>query len=121
MIGCAPTVVPDRDVEDVPTNRLTRWQLTSQITQHFWRRWHREYLTTLQQRYKWATTADNVRVGQLVLLKDELLPPAKWKMARVTATKPGDDGRVRVVVLKHSTGETTRAVTRICVLPIDVD
>lgn len=121
LIGCAPTVVPDRNFEDVPTNRLTRWQLTSQITQHFWRRWQREYLTTLQQRYKWATAADNVRVGQLVLLKDELLPPAKWKMARVTGTKPGDDGRVRVVELKHATGETTRAVTRICVLPIDID
>lgn len=119
LMGCAPTAVPDLDVTEVPMNRLTRWQLTSQIAQHFWRRWHREYLSTLQQRYKWASVEDNVKVGQLVLVKDELLPPAKWMMARVIEARPGDDGRVRVVRLKHATGVTTRAVARICVLPVN--
>lgn len=118
LIGGAPTAVPDLDVAEVPTNRLSRWQLTSQIVQHFWRRWHQEYLSTLQQRYKWATVADNVKVGQLVLVKDELMPPTKWRMARVVQAQPGDDGRVRVVKLKTATGETTRAIARICVLPI---
>lgn len=121
LIGSAPVVVPERDFTSTPINRLTRWQLVNQMTQHFWRRWHKEYLSSLQQRYKWTKNSPNVQIGQLVLLKDELLPPAKWRLARVIGTQPGQDGQVRVVILKHATGETTRAITRICILPIHID
>lgn len=119
LVGDTPLIVPHHDIGQTPSNRLARWQLTTQITQHFWRRWQREYLSTLQQRHKWTKSTANVTIGQLVLLRDDLLPPTKWKLARVTGTRPGHDGRVRVVELKHATGHTTRAITQICALPID--
>lgn len=121
LVGGPPVIVPERDFGSTPSSRLNRWQLVSQMSQHFWRRWRHEYLATLQQRNKWLKTTPNVQVGQLALLKDELLPPAKWRLARVIGTQPGDDGRVRVVTLKHATGVTSRAITRICILPINSD
>lgn len=121
LVGGAPVVVPDHDVESIPMGRLNRWQLVSQMVKAFWKRWRHEYLASLQQRNKWTKSAPNVEVGQLALLKDELLPPTKWRLARVIGTQPGDDGHVRVVSLKHSTGVTTRAITRICILPINTD
>ncbi|XP_046396977.1 uncharacterized protein LOC124163913 [Ischnura elegans] len=40
--------------ENIPT--LKRWQMVQQMLQHYWRRWSREYLQSLQQRQKWATS-----------------------------------------------------------------
>ncbi|XP_060528271.1 uncharacterized protein LOC132703160 [Cylas formicarius] len=68
---------PDDPLANLNTNRLTRWQLMQQLHQHFWDRWHREYLHQLQQRHKWNTTTNPPKVGQLVLIKDENLPPLK--------------------------------------------
>ena len=40
---------------DVSDNKLSRWQHLQKIRQYFWKRWHREYLQTLQTRSKWFT------------------------------------------------------------------
>lgn len=37
---------------DVSDNNLSRWQHLQKVRQHFWRRWQREYLQTLQIRSK---------------------------------------------------------------------
>ncbi|XP_039303506.1 uncharacterized protein LOC120357390 [Solenopsis invicta] len=51
LVREAITSIPERNFTDVPTNRLTRFQLLSQI-KHFWNRWAQEYILQLQQRYK---------------------------------------------------------------------
>lgn len=38
-----------------------------------------------------------MQIGDLVLIKDENLPPSHWALARVIDTHPGTDGKVRVV------------------------
>ncbi|XP_024884736.1 uncharacterized protein LOC112462898 [Temnothorax curvispinosus] len=45
--------VPTHNVTPLPVNRLYRWQLVQRIHQDFWKRWHHEYLHTLQQLPKW--------------------------------------------------------------------
>ncbi|XP_018365780.1 PREDICTED: uncharacterized protein LOC108762994 [Trachymyrmex cornetzi] len=57
LIGTALNSFPSRDLDDVPENRLLRWQRIHQILQHFWRRWSTEYLQSLQQRSKWKAPA----------------------------------------------------------------
>lgn len=49
VIGEALTAIPDRNVTKMPSNRLTRYQLLSQIRQHFWKQWSVEYLSQPQQ------------------------------------------------------------------------
>lgn len=53
LVGGSLTCLPDKDVANVPTNRLRRWQLVTQLTQQIWQRWSREYLSQLQGRTKW--------------------------------------------------------------------
>lgn len=119
LIGDALTAYPEPDLTDVKENRLTRWQLTQQLFQHFWRRWSREFLTRLQQRPKWLNHRTDIRVGDMVLIRDDHLPPLKWKLARVIKTNPGLDGHVRVVTVKTADGEFERPIVKLCLLPID--
>lgn len=114
LIGRSLIAVPDALVMDVPTNRLTYWQQLRQMQQHFWTRWHDEYLSTLQQRSKWHRTAENLQIDDVVIIRNENLPVTQWRLGRIIALHPGDDGLVRVVTIKHQGGECTRPVQKVC-------
>ncbi|XP_055644511.1 uncharacterized protein LOC129780357 [Toxorhynchites rutilus septentrionalis] len=67
LIGRPLEALPEPEYESVPENRLDRWERLQRYTQHFWQRWHREYLSTLQQRYKWTKSTHNLVIGAIVL------------------------------------------------------
>lgn len=54
-----------------------------------------------------------------MLVSSELLSPQKWPLGRVSEILPGKDGVVRVVKLKTASGELTRPVSKLVVLPQD--
>ncbi|XP_055589427.1 uncharacterized protein LOC129741706 [Uranotaenia lowii] len=112
------TSLPDRDITQVPTNRLTMWQRAQQLTQQFWKKWRTQYLSDLQNRTKWTRNKTNVAVGMMVLLKEENCPPLKWPLGRITKTFLGPDGNVRVVTVKTQDGSYDRGISKICLLPI---
>lgn len=89
LIGEAPITVPEETYLQTNTNRLSRWQLTQRRLQDFWSRWSKEYLTNLQQRPKWLKALPNLQIGDLVIVKEDHLPPSKWVMARIIDTHPG--------------------------------
>ncbi|XP_070855415.1 uncharacterized protein [Drosophila suzukii] len=117
LIGRSFTNVPEGDLTHLPINRLDYWQHLQSMYQGFWKRWHQEYLTSLQQRQKWSNKERNIAVDNVVLVKDSNLPPAAWILARVVEAHPGPDGLVRAVKIKTSTGEMTRPITKLAVLP----
>lgn len=118
-IGRAPLTLPEPSVLDISIGRLTRWQLLQRMYQQFWSCWSRDYLHTLQQRNKWKKTKQNVEKNMIVVLKDENLPPSKWKLAKIIDTHPGLDGIVRVVTLQTQNNTIKRSINKICVLPIE--
>lgn len=79
-----------------------QWRQVQALTDQFWTRWRREYLPSLQRRLKWSVSRPNLQVDDLVLLKDKQVTRNSWPMARVTATFPGKDNRVRKVEVKTS-------------------
>lgn len=85
----------------------------------FWNAWSADYLSSLMQRPKWRKESQNVKIGQLVLIKTELYPPTYWQLGRITKTHAGDDGFVRSATIKVSTGELERPIRKLCVLPVD--
>lgn len=89
------------------------------MAQHFWQRWQTEYISSLQERTKWKKASENLTEGAMVLLKDERLPPAQWKLGRVIQCHPGDDGFVRVVTVRYQGNTTKRAIQKLIVLPKD--
>lgn len=116
IIGEPMNTAPDPTVP--PTvSPLRRWQHLQRLSQHFWQRWRKEYLATLQQRYKWTKRTANIRVGTLALIADETLPPARWSMGRVTDVHPGADGLVRVVTLQHKSGVIKRPIIKLVIFP----
>ena len=121
LIGESPVCVPEPSTAQsaVGASVLSRHQLITNMRDHFWRRWSDEYLNHLQQLGKWCTRSANLLPGTLVLLRDELLPPARWSMGRIVRTHPGDDGLVRVVTIKTATSELRRPVTKLCPLPVE--
>lgn len=121
LIGAPLTAIPHPDLQDLTTNRLTRYQLLTQIQQNFWSRWSREYLTQLQARTKWRDekAKELLKPDTLVILKDDKLPPLQWKLGRIVETHAGKDGHVRVISIKTSNGIVQRSLPKICILPIE--
>ncbi|KAM0726722.1 hypothetical protein ACS0PU_006883 [Formica fusca] len=119
LIGSALTVNPEPSLLNINENRLSRWQLVRHVTERFWKSWSNDYVNTLQQRAKWRKVEPPIDTGQLVLLRNPMLPPCKWELGRVTQCHPGSDGFVRVVTVKTDTSEFKRPIVKLCVLPIN--
>ncbi|XP_024871918.1 uncharacterized protein LOC112454649, partial [Temnothorax curvispinosus] len=111
--------IPYPDLDPVPIGRLDRWQLVQHMHQQFWKRWHEEYLHTLQQRPKWLKPADAISKGTLVLLKTENAPPLAWRRGRVEELHPGRDGVARVATVRTADGLLSRPLVKLCSLPMD--
>ncbi|UYV61031.1 hypothetical protein LAZ67_1003189, partial [Cordylochernes scorpioides] len=79
LIGMPLTAVPSL-VREGGSSLKGRWLLVEQIKTDFWKRWSCEYFSRLQNRPKWLKPVDNIKIGTLVLLKEDNLPPLKWRM-----------------------------------------
>lgn len=119
LIGQPLNALPEYPLSDVNVSRLNRFQLIQQITQHFWKRWHTQYLSTLQSRQKWTDPCKPPSIGELVLMKEDNLSPLEWRRGRILKTYPGDDNIVRVVDVRTSTGVLTRSLSKLVRLPIE--
>ncbi|XP_062699493.1 uncharacterized protein LOC134284534 [Aedes albopictus] len=108
--------LPEVDIRNVPLNRLNQYEKLQKYSQNFWYRWRNEYLKELNQQYCANPKRYQVNVGDIVILKDESLGPARWPLARVMETHPGQDGVTRVATLRTSSGILKRAVSKICPL-----
>lgn len=118
LVGEPLVLVPELNYEASNIGTLKRWHLTQRMVQDFWRRWSEEYLTQLQFRHKWTDKIPEPGVGDMVLIKEDGLPPARWLYGRVIEKYPGTDGLTRVVSLKCK-GQTTikRPISKLIILP----
>ena len=102
----------------VPPDLLLRrrWRQVQYLADQFWKRWIRDYLPTLSRRQKWTVPRRNMKVNDLVLLKDENLPRNQWFFARISRVYESPDGFVRTVDIKTPTGTYTRPIQKLCLL-----
>jgi len=121
LIGSELKRLPEPDFTELKIPIRERLRLISQISQSFWKSWSKDYLTQLQERNKWRKPFENLKVNDLVLIKEDNLPPIKWKLARVSETYKGTDNFIRAVNLKTSAGEIRRPIHKLVRLPIDCD
>ncbi|XP_025262223.1 uncharacterized protein LOC112637218 [Camponotus floridanus] len=118
LIGGPMTALPNINITELPTNRLDRWQTVQKITQLFWKRWSKEYLTSLQGRIKWTREQINLSINDIVIIQDNNAPPLKWRLGRVIELHKGTDDKVRVVTLQTAKGTCKRAINKLCKLPL---
>jgi len=79
---------------NVPLSHFQRWRMIKDIHSHFWKRWQTEYLQTLQNRTKWTAHNPNLKIHDLVLIR-EPTAPLLWKLGRILPFHPGEDGIAR--------------------------
>lgn len=118
LIGRPLTAPPCEDFTRMEISRLARYDRVEKLRQHFWKRWSSEYVSELQGRIKWKTNTEDLKLHQLVLVKEENLPPLKWRLGRIVRVFPGNDGISRVAEIKTSNGTIKRAFSKICPLPV---
>lgn len=119
MIGERSVQPMCRDLRAIPINRVTQHKLLDKIQQEFWNVWRKEYIGSLQTRYKWNRAEGNLRVNDLVLLKEDNVPPGVWPIARVIEVYPGTDGIVRSVKIRTASSEFERPITKVVKMPTD--
>ena len=76
-----------------------RLKYLDKVISHFWNR----FTTSLSERHLSRNLPKDGRqpkVGEVVLIKHDILPRGQWKIGRVTEVTPGPDGVIRRVILK---------------------
>ena len=82
-------------------------------------RWKHEYLTSLRERYNSKSFNSKVKVGQIVLIYDNLTPRVSWKLGAVSKLFHGIDGHVRSVEVQTQSGFLLRPITKL--YPLEVE
>ena len=93
-----------------------RWRRVQYLCNLFWSRWKREYLPTLQQRPKWNQQKRNMKVNDVVLIKDENESRNDWSMGVIVQVEPDSKGIVRSAVVRTETSELRRPVHKLVLL-----
>lgn len=102
---------------DASVSLHNRKRLLDSLVQSYWKKWHVDYLHTLQLRQKWNTPDISIRPGLLVLIHQDDSPPLRWPTGIVEQVYPGKDGIVRVALVRTTAGAFKRPVVKLCPLP----
>ncbi|GFR31173.1 DUF5641 domain-containing protein [Trichonephila clavata] len=118
LTGRKLTAIPPR-LENTRLNKIYKQQ--QDLLDCFWKKWSKEYLLQLrsfhQVRNKDSTI--NIRVGDSVLLQEDIRPRHMWKKARVMNLHQGRDGKIRSYELRVNGRNVTLPVQ--LVIPLEID
>lgn len=89
-----------------------QWKRVQHLAKVFWDKWKKEYLHTLQTRKKWHQTQRNVRVGDVILMREKDTHRNEWPLGIVTKVFPGQDDLVRKVEVKVNRNDKITSYTR---------
>jgi len=56
---------------------LQRWQLVQNLMQTFWKGWSKGYLPQIQIRGNWTSKSTPLAKSDVVIIKDDCMPPAR--------------------------------------------
>ena len=87
-----------------------RWRRVQFLANQFWLRWRQHYINTLTLRRKWRSHKENLKIGDIVLLRVKQTPRNQWPMAIVTDVKISDDNLVRRVIIKSNGRQLERSI-----------
>ncbi|XP_055604343.1 uncharacterized protein LOC129752593 [Uranotaenia lowii] len=100
---------------DVPYD--LRFRYIMELKNHFWERWHREYIPELQIKGKWQKPSNEIIPGDLVLIRSKNLLSTQWRLGRVLKLHDSPDGHPRLATVRVQSGEITQTIHNISKLP----
>lgn len=110
--------LPRPDLCHLRMNQLNQYQYLHRLYCEFWKHWVKEYIDQLQLRSKWNEPKPNLKIGHIVVISNDNLPPNRWPIGRVVAVHPAKDGLVRVVDVKIGNSIMSRPIHRLGILPL---
>jgi hypothetical protein len=103
-----------------------RFENVQRTQQEFWKRWIEEVFTERLKQSKWNQEKRDLKVGDIVLRKDETAAGQTYKYAKVVKVHVSTDGRVRAADVEYKLpGEsvfrtTTRPIHKlVLVIPVE--
>ena len=87
------------------SNISARFELVRSVATDFWKRWIELYVPSLVKQNKWLKPGRDLVSGDIVLIAERGFK-GEYKLAQVTETFPGVDGRVRKVNLRYKNLKT---------------
>ena len=85
-------------IQFTPQNITAQSKKVNRIINHFWDRWHKEYIVNLRETHKQNLQnrhQQHIRLNDIVLIHDENLPRLTWRNGIVVVLLKGPDGKIR--------------------------
>lgn len=105
---------------------LNLWAITNKRLDKFWQAWLDEYLPNLRTQHRPdhtqpRSTADRApKVGEVVLIGEDEIPRAAWRLATIKELETSSDGAVRAVKLGLQNGKTLRRAVNM-IYPLEIE
>ena len=106
MYGRRLTTLPGSQEVEEDISCRKRYKYVNERLEHFWRRWHREYLTDLRESHNCNAkrAGKEPKVGDVVIVFEDGAKRNSWKIAVIEELIHGKDNKVR--------GANVRVVTK---------
>ena len=102
------------EVVSVATDEIRAREVQYKLRlQAFWLVWSKMYLRNLPPALSKFAAKGNLKVGSIVLIREDNVKRLNWPLARVLELHPGRDGIARSATLKTATSVVTRPVQRL--------
>ena len=111
------TALPERSYSRKGISLPKRFELVRTLTEQFWNRWSREYLSNLQPLTNWRDTTDAPKAGDVVLIMEDNVPPLHWPRAKIEELYLGNDKIARAANVFNDKSSFVRSLSKLRLLP----
>ena len=99
-----------------PTKRI---KYVNGLLASCWKKFSSEYLTSLRERKEKRGVTPNIVTGQVVVIKDKIMPRNSWSLGKVIRVIRSTDGIAKGAVLKTKGGTMKRPMSLLC--PVEME
>ena len=96
-IDYVPAIADSFYIKDI---YRANWKRVQVLADTFWQLWRKGYLQELQTRRKWHEDRPNLKVGDVVIMKDQSAHRNEWPLGIISDAFESDDGKVRKVSIR---------------------
>ena len=108
LLGRCSSRVPSGPF-NVDSSPRRRFFFLQSLIDAFWKIWIRDYFPCLTVRQKWHIERRNVRIGDVVLIRDLNTVRGSWQLGQISKVYPSDDNMVRQVDVRYKVHTNKRS------------
>ncbi|XP_069118930.1 uncharacterized protein [Argopecten irradians] len=120
----SPVYPDERQTPHEPVSHVilnNQYSRETEILQHIWTRWKKEYLTSLREFQRASgTVQETIKIGDVVQIHDDT-KRIYWKLGVVEDLIIGGDGHARAATVRTRSGRSNRPITKLFPLEININ